>query len=139
MRGLEASATVGLYCELEAKSQAGGIDAGPLGNRALKDGRPGADRYGWRLRLYWQMQLGAGRLSSNFSYARLNDEMGYSELLANGAKREIHNRSFRLQYTRPLLSDLTLQLNLNHQSQGSNLVPFENQGSSLDIGLSLNF
>lgn len=139
MRGLEASATAGLYCELDDMSQAFGFDAGPLVNYALNDLRPGADRSGWRLRLYWQMQLGAGTVNSQFSYARLSDETGYNDLLANGARREIYNRSLRLQYNRPIYTDLTLLINLNHQAQASNLIPFENEGTSVDFGLSLNF
>jgi tetratricopeptide (TPR) repeat protein len=139
MRGLEASVTAGMYCELESSAQAMGFDVGPLVNHALDDTRPGADRDGWRLRLYWQMRLGLGTVSSQFNYAQLGDEEGYNELLSNGASREIYNRSLRIQYSRPLMTDLTLMINLNHQRQGSNLAPFENDGTGFDIGLSLNF
>ncbi len=139
MRGLEASVTAGLYCEFENAAQALGIDVGPLGNRALKDTRPGGDRSGWRLRLSWQMRLGAGTLSSQFSYAELGDEEGYNDVLGGGAKRDIQNRSVRIQYSRPLAEDLSFLANLNYQSQGSNLAPFENAGTALDLGLSLSF
>lgn len=139
MRGIEASLTGGIFCELEGSTQAFGLDAGPLANRALRDDRPGADRDGWRARLYWQMRLGLGTVGAQFNYAQLADEEGYSDVLASGARRRIHNRSFRIQYSRPLLTDLTLLINFSHQGQGSNLRPFENDGTALDVGLSLNF
>lgn len=139
MNGLEASATAGFYCQRDNGKQFVGIDAGPLINRALKDTRPGEDRDGWRVRVVWQLPLGAGTLSNQFSYANLNDAEGYSDLLADGAKRQIDSRQFRAQYSRLLQSDLTLIINVSHQRQGSNLAPFANDGTALDIGLSLNF
>ena len=139
MRGLEASATAGMFCEFQNTAQAFGFDLGPLANQALDDDRPGADRNGWRLHLYWQIRLGLGTVNSQFNLARLSDDTGYSEVLANGARREILNRSFRVQYSRPLTTDLTLMLNFNHQNQASNLEPFENDGTSFDVGFSFNF
>ncbi len=139
MRGLEAGATAGLFCEFGDSGQVLGIDAGPLINHALRDTRPGGDRKGWRLRLNWQVPLGQGAVSSQISYAQLSDDEGYSDLLAGGAAREIHNRFLRVQYSRPFAGDLTFLVTLNHQSQDSNLIPFESEGTALDVGLSLNF
>ncbi len=139
MRGLEASATAGVLCASGEGRRLAGLDVGPLVNLALHDERPGADRAGWHLRLVWQLPLGQGTVSGHFSYARLHDDEGYSELLAGGARRRIQTRSLGLQYSRPLLTDLSFIVNLNHQAQGSNLVPFESSGTALDLGLNLSF
>lgn len=139
MRGIEASVTGGVYCDFGSGTSVAGFDLGPLANIALKEVRPGGDRRGWRLRLSWQFKLGEGLVNSQFSYAQLNDQTGYSELLANGAKREINNRYLRIQYSRVLLGDLTLLAGLNHQTQGSNLLPFESNGTAFDLGLRLVF
>lgn len=137
--GVEASATAGLECPLAGETQLVGIEIGPLMNLAVRDKRPGADRKGWKLRLSWQWRLGTGLLSSQLNYARLNDEVGYSDLLAGGAKRQIESRVFRLQYTRPLQENLVFLFNFTHQDQGSNIGPFESRGTAADLGISYNF
>lgn len=140
MTGLEAGATAGLECRLgQSERMLVALGAGPLGNYAIDESRPGADRYGWRLRLQWQLPVGLGVLNSQFSYAKLEDREGYSDLLAGGVARNVHSRFFRLQYSRSLHPDLALQFNLTHQDQGSNIAPFANQGIAAEVGLILNF
>jgi hypothetical protein len=137
--GIEASATAGLECPLAGESQLVSIEAGPLTNRAMRNNRPGGDRNGWKLRLSWQWRLGAGLLSTQFNYARLNDKTGYSDLLEGGARRQVDSTIFRLQYTRPLQENLIFLFNFTQQNQGSNIGPFENRGTAADLGISYNF
>jgi len=139
MTGLEASATSGFECRLAGGRQLFAVDTGPLGNFALKGGRPGDDRQGWKLRLSWQLQLAKGALDSQFSYANLDDTGPYSEILAGGARRQIGSRFFRVQYSQPLQQNLVFQLNLTHQDQTSNIAPFVNRGTAAEVGLMLNF
>jgi tetratricopeptide (TPR) repeat protein len=139
MAGVELGLTGGVECRVDERRAVFGIEAGLVRNQALKSARPGGDRDGWILRLAWQQVIGRGFLNSQFSLATLEDARGYSALLANGARREIYSRQLRVQYLRPLQQNLTLQFNLSHQRQGSNLAPFENRGTAADIGLSLAF
>lgn len=134
--GVETSASAGLECRPEGQNRIVGFEAGVVANQAIKDRRPGADRKGWKLRLYWQQQLGKGVLDAQFSLASLDDDTGYSELLANSARREVNSRLFRLQYRQHLQARLDFLVSLNHQAQGSNLVPFENAGTAFELGLS---
>jgi len=139
MTGLEASLSAGFECTLAEGRQRIAVEAGPLSNIALNKQRPGDNRNGWRLGLNWHWQVGRGLLTSQFSYSRLADENGYSGLLADGAKRQVHSRFLRLQYSRSLQPKLALQFNFTHQNQGSNIAPFDNRGSAADIGLNYIF
>lgn len=139
MAGLESSLSGGVECNSGEGDARFSVEAGAVHNQALKAARPGADRDGWVLRLLWQRALGAGFIRGQYSLAHLQDANGYSALLANGAAREIYSRQFRAQYLRPLKQDLTLQINVSHQRQGSNLAPFENRGTAFDVGLMLGF
>ena len=137
--GIESSLAAGFECPLADMSQQWGLEIGPLANFAVRDNRPGSDRHGWRLRLSWQWRLGAGLLSSQFNYARLNDKSGYSPLLENGAERQVESRIYRVQYSRPLQENLVFLFNFTHQDQGSNIAPFQNRGTAADLGISYNF
>lgn len=139
MAGFEFGFTGGVECQLDAHDIRLGIEAGPVLNEAIKKGRPGADREGWVVRASWQQAFAGGALRAQFNLTNLRDKAGYSPLLEDGARREILGRQFRVQYLRPLRQNLTLQLNLSHQRQGSNLAPFENRGTAADIGFTANF
>ncbi len=137
--GFEFGVTGGVECQLDARDIRFGIEAGPIRNNAVRSRRPGADRDGWVVRASWQQAFAGGSLRAQYNLTNLLDKTGYSPLLEDGARREIHGRQFRLQYLRPLQQNLTLQFNLSHQRQGSNLSPFENHGTAADIGVTLNF
>lgn len=139
LTGIEGSITAGFECPLPGARHQVEFEIGPLANFAMRSGRPGADRAGWKLGLTWQWRLGQGLLTSQFNYARLSDKSGYSALLANGAKREVESRIFRVQYSRQLQENVVFIANLNHQDQGSNIAPFENRGLAADLGISYNF
>ncbi len=134
MTGFESSAAAGFECL--RGGQRWDIEAGIINNSAVNN-RPGADRRGWRMRLNWQLQLGRDAINTQFVYASLDDEEGYSPLLDNNAKRRVDSRTVRVQYIHPFESDLSLIINLNHQGQGSNIGPFENHSTAFEVGLRL--
>ena len=138
MTGIETSLAAGMECSLGNGSHLAGFEVGPLLNIALND-RPGDDRRGWRLQLNWQFRLGQGQVNSQISYASLDDDTGYSALLANNAPRDVDIRLVRIQYNRPLGERLAFMANLSHQNQGSNIAPFASKGTAFDLGLRLLF
>jgi hypothetical protein len=135
MTGLESSAAGGFDCT--RANHRLGIEVGMVNNSAVKN-RPGADRQGWKLRFNWQMQLGQDAISAQLGYASLEDKAGYSPLLNNGARRQVHSRTMQVQYNHPIQTDLSVVINLNHQGQGSNIDPFENHSTAFEVGLRLN-
>ena len=137
LNGLESSAATGLECGL-AQQQQLGVEAGVLHNEAIDQARLGANRGGWKVALRWQMQLGVGALAAQFGYTTLNDAQGYSDILANGASRQINSRYLQLQYSRPILQNLSIMVNVNHQGQGSNIEPFVSQNTAVEVGFRVN-
>jgi tetratricopeptide (TPR) repeat protein len=137
--GFEFGATGGVECQLDLRDIRFGIEAGPVHNNAVRSARPGSDRLGWVIRASWQQAFAGGSLRAQFNLTNLRDKSGYSPLLEDGARREIYGRQLRVQYLRPLQQNLTLQFNLSHQRQGSNLAPFENRGTAADVGVTLDF
>src|SRR5690606_30207984 len=99
----------------------------------------GGDREGWRVQLRWQYRVGMGALDLNATYARLDDDRGYSSLLENGAARGIDNYQLRLQYQRPLNPTTRFFTGLNYQNQDSNLAPFRNEGTAIEAGVRHQF
>jgi len=134
--GVETSASAGMECRPEGGDRLYGMEAGFVENIAVNGQRPGGERNGWKLRLYWQQDLGKGVVDVQFSLASLDDEMGYSELLASGARRQLNSRLFRMQYRQNLKQKLDFQVNVSHQGQSSNLIPFQNNGTAFELGLS---
>ena len=134
--GVESSAAVGVNCRPEDGRRRYGAELGLLNNSAIKAQRPGGERQGWKLRLYLEQPLWRGTLSAQYSLATLQDASGFSDLLANAARREVSTRLLRLQYRQALQPRLSLQVNLNRQNQGSNLDPFRNTGTAFELGLS---
>ncbi len=139
MDGAETSVTAGLGCTFSESRQGLRLDVGLLNNNAQNASRPGGDRTGWNVRLNWQVQLGANEISTQLGYASLDDQYGYSALLANNATRNVQSEYINLHYKRLLKSNLALLVNLNHQLQHSNLEPFQNRGTAAEVGLALNF
>lgn len=134
--GVETGLLAGIECRPLAGASLYGFEAGHVSNLAVDDARPGADRQGWKLRLYWQGALGPGQLNAQVNFASINDDDGYSPLIASGARRGINSRLIRLQYRLPLQPKLDLLLNLSHQGQSSNLGPFRNSGTALEVAVS---
>ncbi|MES2626946.1 MAG: hypothetical protein V4628_16790 [Pseudomonadota bacterium] len=135
MTGIESSVIGGVDCA--RGNQRFGIQAGPLNNSALKT-RLGGDRQGWKVRMNWQLQVGADLVTAQLGYASLYDKSGYSSLLENNARRDVHTTSAQIQYSHQLQSDLSLIINLNHQGQDSNIGPFESDSTAFEVGIRLN-
>lgn len=135
---LESRASAGLGCPVAGGRQRFGAELGLLYNHALKPNRPGGDREGWQFRANWQGMLAGGVLAAQFSYTRMDDKEGYSDLLAGGAPRDIRRTSTVLQYRRPLNQVMALLFNFSHQRQGSNIDLFEYSDTSAEIGFSLS-
>ena len=137
--GIESVLGAGFDCREAGGSVNAGFSLGYLNNQARNQDRPGGDREGWRLQLYWQKVLGIGTLQAVASFAGISDNKGYSSILDNGAIRDIRNRNFRLQYNRQLGEGLTALINFSYQNQGSNIKPFENRGYSGEFGIRKSF
>jgi len=138
MNGRETSLTAGYGCQTPAGRQIR-VEAGILKNQAVSSVRPGGDRQGWNLRLDWQTALARGELTAQLGYARLDDGRGYSPLLENGTTREVASSYLNLRYKYPLARRFAMLVNLTHQQQHSNLDPFQNRGTAVEVGLALDF
>lgn len=135
--GVESAATTGFDCRPAGQARNYGLELGLLGNYAQEDDRPGGDRQGWQARLYWQEPLAGGTLRAQYSISRLDDDGAYSPIIAFGAQRSVTSRFARLQYQRPITETLGFSAALTHQRQGSNLGPFNTDGTALELGFSL--
>jgi hypothetical protein len=81
-------------------------------------------------------------LHAQFNHTRLDDDEGYSALVANGEERVAKRSFFLLQYRQPLRFlgyDTSLLLNLYHQRQRSNIELFSSTDTSAEIGISWAF
>ncbi len=144
LNALETKLGVGADCPI---GQAPGqqllsIEVGLLGNQSLKDNRPGDDRYGWQLSVDWQFRLQTGALRAQFSYTDIEDQKGYSPLLAGGAKRWTQRSYGLIQYRRPVdfkALDVDFVANLYIQNQHSNLELFQSKDTAFELGFSLRF
>ncbi|MDR0781139.1 MAG: tetratricopeptide repeat protein [Pseudomonadales bacterium] len=137
--GVESSLGGGLQCQSFTGRARLDLAGGYLMNEASDAVRPGGDRKGWRMQANWQYRLAAGALDLGASYARLNDAQGYNALLDYGARRSVSNSQFRLRYQRLLGSHARLFTSLSHLRQDSNLVPFRNKDTVLELGLQRTF
>jgi tetratricopeptide (TPR) repeat protein len=133
--GEESNLSAGMECRMPETSQVFGFSAGLLNNHATDSQRPGGDRSGWRLSLYWQAALLDGLLNTQLNFINMDDDKGYSPLLAGRAKRNLDNRVFRTRYTRKLTDRLTGLISFSYQKQDSNIKTFANDGAAGEIGL----
>lgn len=144
LNALESKLSGGLNCQIN--SGFGRQTLMPalsiLHNKALRNGsntRAGGDRAGWQAGIDWQLELTDGVLITQLNHTRMDDALGYSPLLAGGAKRWIKRSYVLLQYRKPVGSQTNLMLNLYHQEQRSNLELFRSRDSSAEIGININF
>jgi len=111
-----------------------------LNNFALQGSRPGGDRVGWQARLDWQLSLPRRAVfSTQLAHTRLHDRKGYSELLADGARRDLERSYVLLQYRKPVFTDTNLLFNVYHQRQRSNIELFSSRDTTVEAGLSVRF
>ncbi|HWK55588.1 MAG TPA: tetratricopeptide repeat protein [Hyphomicrobiales bacterium] len=137
--GIELSLGGGVECTSPDGRAQWQLEAGYLLNAAENANRPGGDREGWRVQLGWQYRLPMGWLDMNASYARLDDEQGYSDLIEYGASRSVESVQARLRYQYQLSARTQLFSGLSYQDQNSNLNPFKNSGTAVDLGLQYRF
>ena len=100
----------------------------------------GGDRAGWQFRLQWQVAIAGALISAQLDHTTLEDQRGYSQLLADNARRQVSRNSVLVQYRRRLSAvGADLLLNFYHQDQGSSLSLFRTEDTSLEFGLSWRF
>lgn len=143
---LETKAGAGVLCQLgdNTKAQASrlGLEFGVLDNHASRADRPGGDRGGWQALGFWQAALWGGTLQAQVSRTILEDDRGYSPILASGANRWVRRDQVVLQHRRPFQVGQTaaaLIINFSHQNQRSNIQLFGTRDTNLEVGLSFAF
>ena len=139
--GLESKLSVSGDCTVAGRpNQRLGLESSVLYNAALNSGRLGGDRAGWQLRLRWQVAIDGALISTQLDHTTLEDQRGYSQLLADNARRRLSRNSVLVQYRRRLSeSGPDLLVNFYHQDQGSSLSLFSTEDKSLEFGLSWRF
>jgi len=146
--GLEGRFGAGLDCSGNRLQSAPGANVGEqrllaelvvLVNSALDGSRPGGDRAGWQLRLDWQRNFYRGLVSAQYVHTHLHDRKGYSDLLADGARRDLQRYAALLQYSQPIFNNAALMINIHHQRQRSNIVLFKSRDTSIETGFSWRF
>ena len=139
----ESKATLGANCVAATKTGAViryGFDGGYISNRALDSRRPGDDRDGWQVNARIQRALFGGELTAQASYTKLNDDEGYSSILANGASRWQERNQVLIQHRTPLRvgnKNALFMVNLYHQDQASNIELFELTDTAIELGISI--
>ena len=139
----ESKATLGANCVAATKSGAViryGFDGGYISNKALDTRRPGDDRDGWQVNARIQRAIFGGELTAQASYTKLNDDEGYSSILANGASRWQERNQVLIQHRTPLRvgnKNALFMVNLYHQDQASNIELFELTDTAIELGISI--
>ena len=141
LNGLESKLSVGGDCAVAGRpNQRLGLESSVLYNAALNSGRLGGDRAGWQLRLQWQVAIAGALISTQLDHTTLEDQRGYSQLLADNARRRVSRNSVLVQYRRRLnAAGADLLVNFYHQDQSSSLSLFRTEDTSLEFGLSWRF
>ena len=141
LNGLESKLSVGGDCAVAGRpNQRLGLESSVLYNAALNSGRLGGDRAGWQLRLQWQVAIAGALISTQLDHTTLEDQRGYSQLLADNARRRVSRNSVLVQYRRQLnMAGADLLINFYHQDQGSSLSLFRTDDTSLEFGLRWRF
>jgi tetratricopeptide (TPR) repeat protein len=140
---VETRSTGGLACDRIVNNAALTAELSQISSFAVYSDRPGGNRHGWQARLTWQHELPLGSVTAQVSHSRLIDRKGYSELLDDGARRDLSRDLVLLQYRYPLVHDwlpgAILMVNAFHQRQHSNLALFDSRDSAVEAGLRFNF
>jgi len=141
LNGLESKLSFGGDCAVAGRAnQRLGMESSVLYNAAQASNRLGGDRAGWQFRAQWQVLAAGGLIAAQLDHTTLADRRGYSQLLADNARRRISRNSVLVQYRRRLgASGADLLINFYHQDQGSSLSLFRTEDTSLEMGLSWRF
>jgi len=139
----ESKATLGANCVAATKLGTViryGFDGGYISNKALDSRRPGDNRDGWQVNARIQRAIFGGELTAQASYTKLNDDEGYSSILANGASRWQKRNQVLIQHRTPLRvgnKNALFMVNLYHQDQASNIELFELTDTAIELGISI--
>ena len=141
LNGVESKLSVGGDCSAVGRpSQRLGLETSVLYNAAVNSRRLGGNRAGWQFRLQWQVAVAGALISAQLDHTTLEDQRGYSQLLADNARRRVSRNSVLLQYRRQMsVAGADLLINFYHQDQGSSLSLFRTDDTSLEFGLSWRF
>jgi len=138
--GVELKIGAGTRCDLGSHSVS--LEFSAIGNKALKENRPGGDRGGWQTLGRWQWLVKSGAVAAQLEITSLLDEIGFSPLLSDYARRRISRASISMQYLQPMPImglDTDFLVNFYHQTQRSNLGLFKIDDTELALGVRLNF
>jgi len=141
LNGIESKLSVGGDCAVAGRpNQLLGLESSVLYNASMDSTRLGGDRAGWQFRLQWQVAVAGALVSTQLDHTTLEDQRGYSQLLANNERRRVSRNSVLVQYRRRLRADGTeLLINFYHQDQGSSLDLFRTEDTSIELGISWRF
>lgn len=141
LNAVESKLSGGYDCQLDIGGVTGAfrLEASLLNNAVSSKKRPGGDRNGWQMTLDWQQPYLGGVLGVQINHTRLRDDVSYSALLENGARRWL-KRSFVLgQYRHELGPKTAIMLNLYHQKQSSNIALFDSIDTTVELGVNIRF
>ena len=141
LNGVESKLSVGGDCAVAGRpNQRLGLEGSVLYNAAMNGSRLGGDRAGWQFRAQWQVAVAGALISTQLDHTTLEDQRGYSQLLADNARRRVSRNSVLVQYRRRLsAADTDLLINLYHQDQSSSLELFRTEDTSIELGISWTF
>ena len=143
LNGIETRLGAGSTCTLPDRPNLSlNLELNLLRNTELKPDRLGGSRNGWQMSMEWQAALARGVLLAQLSHTQIDDQRGYSPLLANNARRNIARNALFLQYRENLPAlgrRAQLIVNFFHQDQQSSLDLFQTEDTTAEIGVSWRF
>lgn len=143
LNGIESSLGAGSTCTVPNRPYLSlNVGLKLLHNSELKPDRLGGNRNGWQISIEWQAALARGVLMAQLSHTQLDDQRGYSPLLANNSRRKIARNALFVQYREnlPVLGPRAqLIVNFFHQDQQSSLDLFQTEDTTAEIGVSWRF
>lgn len=94
-----------------------------------------------RQEMFLQVGLPLGRLwlESRWQWTRAADQQGYSDLIANNARRTLTRNNWQLALATPLTVHIRGDLSLERMLQHSNIALFDQSNTTIKLGLSYVF
>jgi hypothetical protein len=97
--------------------------------------RPGGKQVKLDMRVNWVSRIGLGILDVDLTWAQQLDEIGYSPLLENSARRRVSRFAARSEFSWPLGSKWDSFINIENSYQKSNLELFQVKGIAVYVGI----
>ena len=141
--GNEASLGLGADCRSSFGIEGSrlGLELVGLNNSPENGKRLGGDRDGWQFSVAWQAPVGRGLFLFQYSHTELTDELGYSPLFKDGAKRIEALDSAYLSYSLPLPGigrGVRFIANAYFREQRNTIALFRVEGITAEIGFSFD-